>query len=801
MNDRTLDRCFLWVRYLTLKHTKPSERRKEEEQQLKRIISVLLAACMIISLAACTKESGAPVSGSDALTVQYMPDIFSALRPVEDFAAVGVNVVDNGNFDLSDFVWSLYEESGGDASPVIEDLDSNPSIENNVMAVNIANGGSVAHGVQVYYDGIRLHQYAKYILSFDAWCTMPGKKMEARLQYNGGDYHAYAVIQPQLTEEPQNFSIDFTMTDDTDMAPRLAFNLGPAEDGSEVDLDCTNYTIYIDNVSVVCTDNSRVDFEAADVSRDININQLGYAPNSTKTAVFCGEAIVESFDVLDENGNVVYTGEITGPVKNYNALEYNWYGDFSALTEPGTYTIKADVFGESYPFEIGENIYENAFNDVVRMLYLQRCGCEIPESLGGDFAHAECHNTPARVYGTEDKFLEVSGGWHDAGDYGRYVVAGAKAVADILLAYDAAPDVFGDNSNIPESGNGVPDILDEARYEIEWMLKMQDPESGGVYHKVTCADFPGTVMPEHETAELILSPISRTATYDFIAIMCMANKYYAEFDADFAKTCLDAAMRAWEFAETSDYIPAFKNPSGIKTGEYPDGSYSDELFWAACELLDITGDKETYQPVIEDRMKLSIATGLGWADVGAYGIRTYLALDESKSDAAIRAQLLESLTGSANQALSKAVADGYHTALGGSNYVWGSNMSVANNAMVMLMVNDVAPNEKYEFYAMEQINYIFGVNPVSYCYVTGYGTISPTGTHHRPSQALEITMPGMLVGGPNANLEDPFALSMLSTEAPARCYIDNTAAYSLNEITIYWNSPLIYIMARLCDLA
>ena len=772
---------------------------------MKRIISLLLSVCMLTSLVGCAgtgTSSDTPVvsSADSADSGEYMPDIFSALRPKEDFAAVGVNVVTNGSFDINEMLWSLYEESGGDATPVIKDLDDDPTIENNVMAVNIKNGGRVAHAVQVYYDGIRLHQYAKYEFRFDAWCTIPGKVLEARLQYNGGDYHAYAITLPQLTEERQTYVVTFTMDEDTDMAPRMCFNMGPAEDGSEADLDCTNYTVYIDNISVICTDNSRVDFEATDVSRSININQLGYFPDSVKTAVFCGDAIVDTFDVVDENGNVVYTGDITGPVKNYNALEYNWYGDFSAVTEPGTYTITADKFGESYSFRIGDDIYNDAFADVVRMFYMQRCGCELTAELAGDFVHAECHSTEARIYGT-DNFIDVSGGWHDAGDYGRYVVAGAKAVADLLLAYDAAPEAFGDDCNIPESGNGVPDILDEVRYELEWMLKMQDAESGGVYHKVTCADFPGNVMPEQETDELIVCPISRTATYDFISVMCMASRYYADYDAEFAQSCLDAAFQAWEYTENCGYVPSFMNPSGIKTGEYPDSNYSDELFWSACELLRVTGDSEKYQPIIEGRMRLSISTGMGWADVGAYGIITYLNTDQSITDSDTRQKLLEAITSTANMAVSKAAADGYHTALSGSGYVWGSNMTVANNAMLMLMVNDFSANDSYEFYALEQINYLFGANPVSYSYVTGYGTNSPTGTHHRPSLALAQTMPGMLVGGPNANLEDPFALSLLSTEAPARCYIDNSAAYSLNEVTIYWNSPLVYIMARLCSLA
>jgi len=599
-----------------------------------------------------------------------------------------------------------------------------------------------------------------------------------------------------LTDTPTKYTMAFTMDDDTDIAPRMCFNLGRAFDGSEAEADLTNYSIFFDNLSVICTDNSRVEVDVDDVSTNININQTGYTPDSPKTAIFCGEAIIDTFDVIDAEGNVVYTGEITGPKKNYNALEYNWYGDFSAVTEPGTYKIVAEEFGESYSFEIGEDVFRQTFDDVVHMFYMQRCGCELTEEYAGQFAHAECHNTPARIYGT-DEYIDVSGGWHDAGDYGRYVVPAAKSVADLLLAYDAAPEVFGDESSIPESGNGVPDILDEVRYELEWMLKMQDSESGGVYHKVTCADFPGNVMPEDETAELIVCPITRNATYDFIAAMAMAYRYYTDIDADFAQTCLDAALKAWDFTLNCGYVAPFSNPIDITTGEYGDNGYSDELFWAACELLCVTGDTQ-YQKVIDERMALDISTGLGWANVGGYGILTYLTMDQSKASADSTQKMKDAIIAQANKIVADSASDGYHISLGSTGYKWGSNMSVANNAMLMLFVNDIAASEDYAYYAGEHLNYIYGANPVSYSYVTGTGTISPTGTHHRPSIALGTTLPGMLVGGPNDNLEDPYALSALSTQAPARCYVDNVNAYSLNEITIYWNSPLVYVMARLC---
>lgn len=150
---------------------------------------------------------------------------------------------------------------------------------------------------------------------------------------------------------------------------------------------------------------------------------------------------------------------------------------------------------------------------------------------------------PRRVYGTTDEYIDVSGGWHDAGDYGRYTVPAAKTVADMLYAYQANPALFGDDVGIPESGNGVPDILDEAKYALTWMLKMQDPETGGVHHKVTCENFPGYVMPEQETGELIVTPVSTTATGDFCGAMALASEFFGESDPNFAATCLDAAKR------------------------------------------------------------------------------------------------------------------------------------------------------------------------------------------------------------------------------------------------------------------
>ena len=130
-------------------------------------------------------------------------------------------------------------------------------------------------------------------------------------------------------------------------------------------------------------------------------------------------------------------------------------------------------------------------------------------------------------------------------------------------------------------------------------------------------------------------------------------------------------------------------------------------------------------------------------------------------------------------------------------FAWGSNMNIANKGMLLLMANKLKPNADYVKYASYQRDYLLGRNAVGYCYVTGYGTRTPLHPHHRPSQVLEVAMPGMLVGGADSNLEDPYAKAVLLGKAPERRYADNAQSFSCNEVTIYWNSPMIYLMSGL----
>ncbi len=508
---------------------------------------------------------------------------------------------------------------------------------------------------------------------------------------------------------------------------------------------------------------------------NIQINQLGYTPDMPKTAVVRGNC-ADTLDVLDAQGNVV----LTVPVSSQSVSLWGddlRTADFSALRDCGVYTLRS---GEesSHPFPVGDKPYQALLTGLTDMLYYQRCGCDLkPET--GVFAHPACHTGLARVYGTEEK-VDVSGGWHDAGDYGRYVVPAAKTVADLLIAWQWNRDAF-----VP----GLTDLLSETRWELEWLLKMQRAD-GGVYHKVSCAKFCGMIMPHLETEELILSPVSTTATGDFAACMAMASRYYRAEDAAFAKRMLDAAVRAWEFLSGSEPI-LFRNPEGIHTGGYGDDSDADERLWAHIELALTTGEAR-YMTAAEAAFAAMDkgAAPLGWGDMRGYAALEGIALGGELGQNCLRWLLEE-----ADRLLERINAYGITMTKWLS---WGSNMDVSNHGMIFVEAYSQTGDEKYLHAALKQLHYLLGVNPLSYCYVSGFGAQPMSHPHHRPSAALGVCQPGMLSGGPCTGLADACARERLQGQEGGKCFVDDTASYSTNEICIYWNSPLVALTAALC---
>jgi len=761
-------------------------------RKMKKAAAIFLAATMVLSMAGCDKKDKTSETATTTETDASYPEAV-VIEDTEEWVTTEAPVVEDDRFTTvegADVLGINFDDDSlAGFTTYVNGGEYTLDIEDGQMVCDINKIGSVEHGCQVYYDGFTMAEGCVYTVSFDAYCTVE-RPVEWRVQINGGDYHAYASEKVTLSPEPQTITMEFTMNEASDPAPRFVVNMGYYEGMSE---SIEPHKIYFDNISLFVTDSSNAaQIEGAPTPIQVKVNQIGYHPTDVKTVITTSKEEEKFKIVKADTGETVYIGQYDEQLIFDSKVGSNIKrGDFSDFQSPGTYKIISSPSGESYEFSIGVDLYSDIYKDVVLMLYNQRCGCELDANISGDFAHAACHTGEAVVYGNESTSVDVTGGWHDAGDYGRYVVPGAKTVQDLFLAYEDY-DYSADDIGIPESGNGVPDLLDEARYELDWMLKMQDAATGGVYHKVTALVFPETVLAVEETDQLVLAPISYTATGDFAAVMAKASVLYEEYDADFAAKCLEAAKSAFEYLDANPDRKVYHNPEEIVTGEYPDGNLADEYLWAAAELYIATKDAK-YLDAINVTMADSYRTGLGWASIGTFPL--YDLAKAEGIDETLKAAATEAFFKQADDLLEDCQEDGFYVGL--KNYNWGSNMDVCNNGMLLLMAYNLTGDEAYREYAQKERDYIFGVNGTGYCYVTGYGTLSPQSTHHRPSQVLGVTMPGMLVGGADQNLEDPYAQAVLYGYSPSTCYVDNAQSFSCNEITIYWNSPLIYLLTGL----
>jgi len=521
----------------------------------------------------------------------------------------------------------------------------------------------------------------------------------------------------------------------------------------------------------------------------IHINQLGYRPNDPKKAVLTtpgpdsGQWSGEFHIVRVSDEAVVYSGAAGDPVTDSASMDTVRIADFSSFTEAGEYIVRTST-GNSYPFKIGDNPYAALRAALLEMFNYQKCGVDLECGL---WSHPACHTAPATVYGAGEK-KDVCGGWHDAGDYGRYIVPAAKAVADLLLAYQF--------SARPDSG-----LLETVWFEIAWMLKMQDETTGGVYHKVSCRQFNALdEMPHDEHDELILSPVSATATAGFAAVTALASGFYPRHK----DTLLNAAQRAWNWCIKNPDTPGFTNPPGISTGGYGDDSDRDERLWAACQLFAATGE-ETYHDYIktsyfftEGRSSNALfPCGLGWGNVETYGLIAYL-LRAGMTDNDITRRMKDELLRCCDNIMELYRKSPYGVSLG-EVYRWGSNMTVGNNAMMLILgVRFAGCGPEYAEAALEHFHYLLGRNPLSQSYITGFGPTAPKNPHHRPSAAKGSAVPGMVVGGPCMSFNrDPAINAHCANAPPAKRYVDHQDSFASNEITIYWNSPAYFVMAAL----
>ena len=525
---------------------------------------------------------------------------------------------------------------------------------------------------------------------------------------------------------------------------------------------------------------------------NIRINQTGYSDALPVHLAVLSEGLL----TLSKDGGLpCFPVEIVAPETDESSGDKVTIVNFGVLPE-GEYSAQC---GEEYArhITVKKNPWKDVTNALIKGLYYQRCGCELKPEHAGRFVHPACHTAPASEWENKSVKKLVTGGWHDAGDYGKYVGPGAVTVAHLLYTYILCPKGCSDELNIPESGNGVPDILNEARFELEWILKMQR-EDGAFYHKLTKDHFAPFIMPQEDHDPEYLMPVSHCATAAACACLALAYRVYRKFDTKFADIMLNAALRASKWLdENPDFIP-FVNPEGVRTGMYGDRSDKDEKFWAACELFASTDSKE-YLKKAEDLYSGELRiTSYGWAEVSGLGAMCCLFVLREKAGDILYKGLKERFIDECNNIRTLSENSGYGTALSPKGYGWGSILPIMSNAMSMIMYEMLTGDTSMRENALMQWNYALGLNALDMCFVTGFGERSVMNPHHRPSgsDGIDDPVPGLISGGPNKGFQYPQTKEKLGDSVPpAKSYLDELPSADTNEVAIYWNSPAIFVGA------
>ncbi|MCR5816362.1 MAG: glycoside hydrolase family 9 protein [Ruminococcus sp.] len=730
-------------------------------------------------------------------------------------------------------------------------------IDNGVYKITIVNPGGPSNGgedrwdCQFRYRGLKIVQGQSYTVEFDITasnnCTYYTKIGDMAEPYSedwhgepdSGQYNNYWDVKPLTANQKTHVRGTFTANRTADV--EWAFHIG----GDSVPKG-TVFTF--DNMSLTCDTSSDYDYKAEESYQraEIAANQLGYFKGRKKQATLITDSDKKmSFKLCDEGGKEVYNGDTKTFGYDEDSGDKVQVIDFTDFDETGKFYIEADNGAKSRTFEIfsDTSAYSSMLYDGLNYYYQNRSGIEIKSdyitsgdksALAREAGHTTDNATIEQTWGysASSGTQDVSGGWYDAGDHGKYVVNGGLSVWLLNNMYErakaAGSDAFEDGSMaIPENNNGYPDLLDEARWETEFMLKMMVKDGDCkdmVYHKVHDIKWTALGMtPAEDTLERIIKPPTTCATLNLAACAAQSYRLWKDYDSSFADTCLEAAKNAYAAAKKHPemYAPLDESVGG---GAYGDTSAEDEFYWAACELYVSTGDSTYLDDMKKSKYYLKVPTKLddgesvdtiGSFDWGHTAVLGNMTLALNKDKAGDYDALKKAFADAADYYLDLEAKQGYGLPYGQSTigfadndkgYNWGSNSFVLDNAIVMAYAYDMNGDDKYQDGVVGAMDYILGRNAVDNSYVTGYGSHTTTYPHHRfwsgqEFEGFPLAPNGVMAGGPNSGMEDPWVKGSgwkKGKIAPQKCYLDHIEAWCVNECTINWNAALVWADSFLC---
>ena len=540
----------------------------------------------------------------------------------------------------------------------------------------------------------------------------------------------------------------------------------------------------------------------------IRLNQVGYFPNEEKVVVIEGINPAGKIQVKNLQGKTVLKPRNIRQAQSPWGDKTRYVVDISDLKKEGDYEVCVD--GAKAPLRIARHALHDISVASLKLFYLIRSGVPIESQYAGPYArplgHADTqvlvHPSAASESRPEGTVISSPLGWYDAGDYNKYVVNSAFSIGLMLGVYEENKAYFDRlQTNIPESKNQTADFLDEMMFNMLWLLTMQDPDDGGVYHKLTTPNFEGFVMPKdcHQPRYVVAKSV--TATLDFAAVMAqMARLMKGNADyPDFSAKAAEAAERAYlwalvhpdAFYRQGDMNKQFQ--PAVNTGEYGDGNATDERFWAATELYKLTG-KTVYK---QDALRLMPSDFLvpSWGNVSGLGMLSWLSAGDAVQADKVRQALqvcCDAYVKDTDQSCFQAPY-GNHA----HDFGWGHlSERCCGMGIALLFADQYVAKGNYRRYALENIDCLLGRNALGYCYVTGFGQKSPMHPHHRPSAAdgIDAPFPGMLVGGPNPGQQDKGSNLVYPSSLPDESYVDHADSYASNEIAINWNAALVGLL-------
>jgi endoglucanase len=542
---------------------------------------------------------------------------------------------------------------------------------------------------------------------------------------------------------------------------------------------------------------------AQTLTENIRINQIGYFVDGIKKAVLV-DFSDSRFEIWKSDlSQKVYSGTMTKRAAWAVSCEGNvQLADFSSFNREGTYII---IVGnkKSNPFVISNSVLDSVSKAQMKFYYFNRCSAELQAKNAGKWARPAGHlNTEVTVYEDQKRKINLSGGWYDAGDYGLYMVTGSIAACQIMMSYEQFPDYWNKTPlNIPETGNGVPDILNEVKWELRWMYKMKDTDDG-VWYKMTSKNHSGFIMPDKEKSPFYCMVKNATSAYDYAATFAMAARVFKRFNTNFsgfADSCQLAATLAWKWAVKNESThPACINPSDVHTGEYGDDISSngnDNKVMAAVEMFILTGDSSYLQSTLQ-----SAQNGLDFGEPNWNEKRPLATLELAlHGDVVAQKNVLKY----AQSQLQFQDTNSYNVNIGNTadDFNWGSNRRISNRATVLMAAYILTKDKKYLDGVTNAMDYVLGRNASGYCFITGFGSKQVLFPHHRVSGSDGIIepIPGLPIQGPfNGTLGHPCIPQVISNCA-AKNYFDHECSYVTNEQCIDEGSAHVFNLGGLMN--